>query len=122
MNTRATIAGLEALNQRMRAAARAGLFEGANVIMTDAKRRVPVDLGTLKGSGQVHEPTETADGLRCRMGFGDGAESYAIVQHERLDFKHPDGGEAKYLENAVNAQADAAFRVMASRLKGALNG
>ena len=26
---------------------------------------------------------------------------HAYLQHENLDYQHPDGGEAKYLENAV---------------------
>ena len=39
----------------------AGVFGVGNEIMTDAKRRVPVDLGALKGSGYVTAP-EVSDG------------------------------------------------------------
>lgn len=31
---------------------------------------------------------------------------YALAQHERLDFNHPKGGKAKYLEDNLKVQAD----------------
>ena len=98
-----------------------GLFEAGNMIMTDAKRRVPVDLGNLKGSGYVTAPTATPGGTHVEVGFGGPAAGYAIYVHEDLSAHHP-VGEAKYLENAVEAKAQAAFAHIAKRVEEALYG
>lgn len=55
--------------------------------------RAPIDTGALRASAYSE-----VKGLRGEVGFG---ELYALVQHERLDFDHPKGGEAKYLENPL---------------------
>jgi hypothetical protein len=114
-----TIAGSAELAARLRAAgeagirgAEAGLFAAGNVIMEDAKRRAPVDLGNLKGSGYVADPERAATGVTIEVGFGGPAAAYAVVQHERLDYHH-DVGEAKYLERAIDAKKDEAFAAMA---------
>lgn len=92
------------LQRRMRlmpGAAAAGLYTLGNAVMTSAKRRTPVDTGVLRGSGYVMAPVTSGGQTTCKLGFGGAAKAYALVQHERLDFKHPNGGEAKYLENAI---------------------
>lgn len=101
-----------------------------------AMRRAPVDTGHLRESGYVHfqnapiakgsasgqlqlfgTPRTTGDAvLHATIGFNattdDGRYSYALIQHERTDFQHPRGGEAKYLESAMGEGA--------SRLKATL--
>jgi hypothetical protein len=72
--------------------------------MTASKRIVPVDVGTLKGSGYVTLPNMQNNNIIVEQGFGGEAKDYAIVQHERTDFHHPGGGEAKYLEKPMMAQ------------------
>lgn len=59
-----------------------------------AVRRAPVDTGNLRGSGssRVERRGLTITGI---VGF---AAEYAVEQHERLDYNHPRGGEAKFLE------------------------
>ena len=55
------------------------------------------------------------------VGFGGPAADYAIYVHEDLSAHHP-VGEAKYLENAVEAKAPAAFAHIAKRVQEALHG
>lgn len=92
-----TVAG-----DRWRHAVEAGLYMAANNIMARSKRLVPVDLGALKGSGYVTLPQRSPSKTLVEMGYGGTAKDYAVPQHERLDFKHPDGGQAKYLSTAVD--------------------
>lgn len=110
---------LRAYAGRASKAARRGLFEGANAILTDAKKRCPVDLGNLKGSGYATQPEATADGVRVQVGFGGPATPYALRQHEELGWHH-DVGEAKYLENAVDAKGSEVPRLVAQRVAEAM--
>ena len=93
-------AALKAAEKRVGQATAAALYVAGNAVMTEAKQRAPVDLGVLRNSGYVTLPI--AKSPRVEVGFGGSAEQYALVQHERTEFRH-EVGEAKYLENAINA-------------------
>lgn len=81
------------------------LFVEGNRIMTVSKRDfVPVDQGTLRGSGHVRQPHIRGTRAEVTLGYGGAASAYALVQHERLDYAH-DVGQAKYLERPVNDAA-----------------
>ena len=80
----------------------------AETIMTESKRIVPVDTGTLRASGIVAAPDVKGDTVTVELGYGGAAKAYALIQHEREDFTHPGQGTAKYLERPVNA-AEAGF-------------
>lgn len=75
------------------AAAEAGLREGGRGIMADAKGRAPVDDKDLRNSARLRP-----DGNEVMVVF---TAPHAWLQHERLDYAHPNGGEAKYLEHAA---------------------
>lgn len=94
-------------------AAEAALYQGANIIMTEAKGRAPLDIGTLRNSGYVTLPRRQGDEVMVEAGFGGAAKAYAVAIHEGF-YKRSDGrivylepidiGEKKYLENAINAK------------------
>lgn len=84
-------------------AAETALYQGGSIIMTEAKKRAPVDLGTMKSSGYVTLPMRQGGSVVVEAGFGGAAKAYAVVQHENLGYRH-EVGEAKYLENAINAK------------------
>jgi len=90
----------------------AGLYAGGNVIMEEAKRRSPVDTGTLAGSGYVTLPEMDGSDVVVEFGFGGPAESYAVRQHEDLSYRHP-VGQAKYLESAMDDKAQEASETVA---------
>lgn len=104
----------------VRQAAAAALYAEANNIMTASKRLVPVDLGALKGSGYVTLPEINGNHIELEMGYGGPAKDYALIQHERTDFRHPDGGQAKYLQAAVEAHADKLMARIAGLTKAAV--
>lgn len=63
-----------------------------------AQRLAPIDLGDLRGSAFAE-----VDGLDGVVGF---TEPYALRVHEGVGFRHPKGGEAKYLETPYKENAD----------------
>lgn len=80
------------------------LYQQGVAVLGDAIRRAPVETGVLRSSGYVAPPQEEGGHAVVEVGFGT---AYAEVQHDREDFEHPQGGEAKYLEKAVASQASA---------------
>jgi hypothetical protein len=95
------LAAIKAAKEQAHVAVAGAVYVAANEVMTDAKQRAPVDTGVLRSSGYVTLPT-VGSNPRVELGFGGAAEQYALVQHERTEFKH-EVGEAKYLENAFNS-------------------
>lgn len=96
---------LAALDDAETALGRA-LYEEANRIFNESQALVPVDTGALRSSGQVTLPQQGASGVQVTIGYGGAAAPYAIYVHERMELNHPNGGQAKYLEEPVMAAAD----------------
>lgn len=65
-----------------------------------SKREAPIDVGDLRDNCNVSYLKEDGSKLWYEVGYD---LPYAIIQHERLDFNHPKGGKAKYLEDPFNA-------------------
>lgn len=63
----------------------------------EGARRAPVEEGTLRGSFS-HEVKRTASGYEVEV---TADTPYAARQHEEVTWKHPKGGEAKFLENPL---------------------
>lgn len=92
------------------------LYRRGEFIMADSKENhVPVDLGTLRGSGTVHPPKRSGREVSVEMTYGGAAKDYAIAVHEHPS-KHsppswrgkgvsfsPAGHGAKYLEKPLMA-------------------
>lgn len=95
---------------------KSGLRIEAEIDMTESKRRVPVEHGVLRASGYVSETEQSGNNFYVELGYGGAAEDYAIVQHERLDFKHPRGGQAKFLESVINESRDTILERLAKRI------
>ena len=83
--------------------AEAALYQGASIIMTEAKKRAPLDVGTLRNSGYVTLPRRDGNDVSVEAGFGGAAKAYAVRQHEETSYNH-EVGEAKYLQNAIDAK------------------
>lgn len=102
-----------------------------------AARDAPVDTGDLRGSarssseagvfakaddnGNVHQTGSIPSGTKPVIAVAFGTP-YAVRQHEELEYKHPRGGKAKYLEDNVKKQASRYVRLIADRLKRQLRG
>jgi hypothetical protein len=69
----------------------------------EAKKRTPVDVGTLELSGHVEDPVLDGAGVSVQLGFGGEARGYAVIVHEDLspkNFKRAGSGP-KYLEGPM---------------------
>lgn len=88
--------------ERSKAATACALYSVANNILTDAKRRCPVEEGTLRGSGYATLPKTRDTNPHVEIGFGGYAADYAVAVHEDPSKRHP-VGEYKFLTNAVDA-------------------
>jgi len=80
---------------------RGALFSAAEDMMSESKRRTPVDTGRLRSTGHVKPPEEKGGKVEVTMAYGT---DYAIYVHER-PASHPTG-QMKYLESAVNEGAN----------------
>lgn len=63
----------------------------------------PVDTKRLVESGAVSDPSVQGDGsVSIRISYGgDNEVPYALIQHERLDYRHAAGKQAKFLERPL---------------------
>ena len=94
----------------------------AELILTEANKLVPRDTGTLgrsgtitfenlpnpqsiyssAKSGRITTTAKPVNKLNIKKLYISFNTPYAHRQHEDLQFNHPNGGEAKYLEKAWN--------------------
>lgn len=97
-------------------------------IMTDVKASrpghgVPVDKGTLRGSGRVTGPAGHRFRPFVTLSFGGAAAPYALIQHEVVTFKHT-VGEPRYLVRGMERWkpgGSPAWLALQKNAKAALN-
>lgn len=77
---------------------RALVMFGEKVMTRSKDEFVPVRDGILKNSGHVRPHKGKKIGID--LVYGGPAESYALVQHENMEFQHKVGGP-KYLERPL---------------------
>lgn len=73
----------------------AALQKCAADLQRKSAERAPIDTGDLRSNCSVSPLKRNGTEFYYTVGYD---LPYAITQHERLDFRHPRGGEAKYLE------------------------
>ncbi len=117
-----TVRGLSAVQRRLEAMAKGmpnevgkALRAEAEIEMTEAKNRTPVDTGALRASGHVIGPKVDRDGIYVEMDFGGPAAPYAIKVHEDMEAFHR-VGQAKFLESVVLESAPFLARRVAKRV------
>lgn len=100
----------EVATARARAGAARGLRLGAEYVLEEANRLVPLDEGTLFESGT----TDVDEGrLKATVSYDT---PYACRQHEEMSWWHAPGRQAKYLETPVtNPGVKRQFQVIVSR-------
>lgn len=125
-------------------AARAEVINIVFDLLGEGMRRGPVREGTLRGSGiaklndkQTAHTQATATQARIIKDFKAGEISlqrmvneligevafnvpYATIQHERVEYEHPRGGEAKYLEKPLKEKANIYTKGLAQAIDRAL--
>lgn len=129
------------LHRQVVTAGTRAMIENAEDLVGRAQRDAPVDEGTLRASGttevyvggklvarggaeeatgaqtMIPEAVGGRDSIVAVVGFNT---PYALEQHERLDYNHPKGGKAKYLEDNLKEQADRYSENFSDRVREAL--
>ncbi len=88
----------KAVNIAEKAAVRAIQMSAAD-LQRRSVMQAPIDTGDLRANCSISPLNKTGSTVYLTVGYD---LPYAIVQHERLDFNHPKGGKAKYLEDPYN--------------------
>ena len=97
---RTSAANIRAMDKATRKKFFEELVKIADEILDRSKDRyVPYLDGALHDSGTVIPHPGRYPSVE--IGFGGAAVNYAVLQHENMEFKHPGGRKAKYLELAV---------------------
>lgn len=94
----------------------------ADDVFDESQELVPDDpetggSGDLQASGQVTR-AHTATTAGAAISYGT---DHAVYQHERLDYDHPDGGSAKFLERPLSAAQKTAGATVAAEIRKALS-
>lgn len=95
----------------------AALFASAVDVANKADSLVPVDEGILRASQSITPPKSLGTNPSARITYGGPSAPYALIQHERLDYDHPKGGQAKYLEEPFLEEVGAWPTRFSARLK-----
>lgn len=103
---------IEAAIDAGRDGAERGVGLAAEHILGASNEHVPLEYGDLQSSGVA-----SSDGLTAAVSYDT---PYAVYQHEEMGLRHDAGRTAKYLENAVHDEADAAANIIAASIRGEL--
>lgn len=100
----------------VRAGAAAGVRDAAEFVLGKAREVVPIEEGTLSRSGSVDVGADGDVPVAAVAFHGP----YAVIQHERLDFRHDPGRTAKYLERPLRATRGQQTLLIADAIRRAL--
>lgn len=107
-------ASLARIEDRIRPAAAAGLKKAADGVLRDSNALAPRDTGDLVASGKV-----VTDDLRADISY---TSKHAVPQHEKTQYRHPGGGQAKFLQTALDDNRDQILNAVAAHIRGVLGG
>ena len=80
----------------MRGAAIQALGVCGSDLQRKSAEQAPIETGDLRANCSVSPVQQEGEKVFVTVGYN---LVYARVQHERLDFRHPRGGKAKFLED-----------------------
>lgn len=107
----------DGIEERVSNAAARGIKRAAEHMLRVSNSNAPVESHRLIDSGEA-----TVSGLEAVVTYGTTADTaeYAELQHERMDYEHPHGGGAKFLERARNSEASVMGAIVASETRRAI--
>jgi hypothetical protein len=98
-----------------RTVARASKAE-MRIEMEESKKRTPFEFGDLRDSHVLHEPEIRGGIISVMITVGNDEINYAWDQHENLEYHHPRGGQAKFLESTLLESANSMAARVARRI------
>lgn len=101
-------------DQTVRAAAADGLFDAVEFLGDESDRTTPIEESTL-----IRSRVSSVDRRKLRGAISYDT-AYAARQHEEMDYRHDEGRRAKFLEQAMKEQGQAAVGHIADKVKAVL--
>ena len=104
-----------------------GLERGVQLALKNtlnvSNKQVPHEVGDLERDGGTSTET-TSTSVRGAVSYGRNATTadYAVPQHERLDFRHDSGRNAKFLERAQASTAAENRETIAQQVRQSIGG
>lgn len=91
-----------------------GVALAAEHILGVSNKNVPIEEATLERSGTV---STDPGNFSAAVSYDT---PYAVKQHEDMSLRHDNGRTAKYLENAMNSEVQAAAEIIRKTIAGDL--
>ena len=88
--------------QEIQGATKQSIMDVSFDLLGKAVNLAPVDTGDLRGSGKA-EFDVVGETITGTVSFNT---PYALRQHEELNYNHPNGGQAKYLQQPFEENAE----------------
>lgn len=104
---------LDPIIARQKAAATEASEAFMDLVLGEAARLAPIEEGTLRAAGD----RRTEDHGNAVEVIGFFALPYAARQHEEIGWRHPLGGQAKYLETPFNAASGRYESIVAAAVR-----
>lgn len=109
---------IDDIQRRMIDAADRAAHAAALDLQGRAQKLAPIEEGTLRASATT-ERMEVPNGADYEVSFNT---PYAARQHEELEWQHPLGGQAKYLQQPLLEQAGRYEQIIAAAVAAELEG
>lgn len=97
--------------EKIKGATVTGLYEAGLMIEREAMERTPKDTGNLRKNFKTIRHKKDVE-IKNKA-------NYSLYVHENLEAHHPIG-EAKFLENAIEAKLDEALKIIAENAEKAI--
>ena len=97
-------------------AAHEGMTDAVQHLLTEARRRTPIEEGTLERGGTATTAVQGDQVLGAVSFHGP----YAARQHEELTWRHDAGRTAKYLERPMHSEAGTMGDLIGRRMRDVL--
>jgi hypothetical protein len=104
---------VEAIKRQFVAAARDGMQDGLEVVLSTSNQLAPIEEGTLIRSGTVS--MDTSPRIRGAVSYDT---PYAVRQHEEMGYRHDAGRQAKFLETAFNRDRLLVAEAITRKIRG----
>lgn len=110
------VVNLGRVKGKMREGAREGIGVALINTLQVSNRQVPFEEGDLERDGGISVDDSKLIGA---VSYGRSAQTrdYAVPQHERMDYHHDSGRNAKFLENAVHTTREQNLGLIAEGIK-----
>lgn len=102
---------LAALGKASRRAAVRGLSKGTEHLLGASQQIVPLEAGDLAASGTA---SVDAGALRGAVSYSG---EYAVIQHERSDYRHAGGRQDHFLSTPMHAEAKAITKIITTEIR-----